>query len=65
MLESQLTASIIACEGEANENKRLRNYVEPLESELDNKIKIEKKTEKRNKASDEWKWQTTEIIVEI
>ena len=41
MFESQLTASIIVCEGEANKNKRLRNYAELLESELDNKTKIE------------------------
>ena len=42
MLESQLTASIIACEGETNENKRLRYYVELFESKLTNKTKMEK-----------------------
>ena len=43
MLESQLTASVIACEGEVLENKRLLNYIELLEAELESKTKTEKR----------------------
>ena len=45
-LEAHLTASEIRLEGEICENNRLRNYIELLESDIEDK----KKTEKRQKS---------------